>query len=98
MGSVQMDIKFAKEVYQKLEPKGFTVFEGETSDIIAISKILHNQTGHSYDLALTFKDGKYDGFTLGGDQELNNETFKNYETMGIMDLIINTIKEVLFRR
>lgn len=93
-----MDIKFAKEVYQKLESKGFTVFEGETSDIISISKVLHNQTGHSYDLALTFKNGKYDGFTLGGDQQLDHETFKNYETMGIMDLITDSIKDVLFRR
>ncbi|NRF96117.1 hypothetical protein HQN89_35565 [Paenibacillus frigoriresistens] len=88
-----MDLKFTKEVYQKLESKGFTVFEGDTSDMIAASKVLHNQTGHSYDLTLEFKNGKYDGFSLDGDQNLNHEIHKNYDTMAIMDLITDTIKE-----
>jgi hypothetical protein len=89
---------FIKQVFTKIESKGFTVFEGEQKSEAVHVKVLHNQTAHSYDLKLQFKNDNYDGFELGGDQEVEHVTRKNYETFDIMNQIESSIREVLFRR
>lgn len=90
--------EFVKQVFAKIETKGFTVFEGEQSSNVVYAKVLHNQSAHSYDLKLEFNGDKYNGFELGGDQQVNHETQKNYETFDIMNQIESSIKEVLFGR